>query len=229
MKKVLCLVYIAAIVTVRGLGAAQNEPAPAGPDPKEIPIPEIKTELGLMPGVKDLPVREVLPDPMVMNDGTRVAKSEQWKRRRAEMRRILQYYAVGAIPPSPGNVKGREVTNETVLDGTVKYRLVHLTFGPGEKLFLDIGIFTRAQGGPFPAIIYQTATPPGAESLPRLAQGPNQGRGQDVLLLVGPGSQSTNSTSAAPGTKGGRPAARQRCHPAEYPGDGSRRSVAFYE
>jgi hypothetical protein len=132
-----------------------------------------------------------------MNDGTRVTTPEQWKLRRVEMRRTLQYYAVGAIPSAPGNVKGLEITNEMVLDGTVRYRLVRLTFGPGEKLFLDIGIFTRTQGGPFPAIIYQTGSPPDAKPLPRLPQGPNQGRGQDVLLLVGPGSQSTNAAGAA--------------------------------
>ena len=51
--------------------------------------------------------------------------------------------------------------SETVLDGTVRYRLVHLTFGPAEKLGLDIGIFTPAEGGPFPAIILQGGTPPG--------------------------------------------------------------------
>jgi hypothetical protein len=63
---------------------------------------------------------------------------------------------------------------------------VHLTFGPQEKLGLDIGIFTPAVGGPFPTIILQSIAIPGATPLPRLPQGPNQGRGLDVLLLVGP-------------------------------------------
>jgi hypothetical protein len=62
---------------------------------------------------------------------------------------------------------------------------VHLTFGPDRKLFLNIGIFTPVAGGPFPAIISQAGTPPGSPSLPRLPQGPNQGRGEDVLMLVG--------------------------------------------
>src|ERR1051326_523303 len=147
---------------------AQTNAASSGPDPLEIAIPEIKAPLGTMPGVKDLPVRNELPDPMVMNDGAKITTKEEWAKRRAEMRRMLQYYAVGAIPPPPGNVKGSDLTNEMVLDGTVKYRLIHLTFGPGEKLFLDIGLFTRNQGGPFPAIIYQTGPPPNAKPLPRL-------------------------------------------------------------
>jgi hypothetical protein len=179
---------------------AQTNPPASGPDPREIPIPEIKTDLGVMPRVNDLPVCTDLPDPLVMNDGAKVTTPQQWKSRRAEMRRILQYYAVGEMPPPPGNVKGTETTNEIVADGSVKYRLVHLTFGPGETLFLDVGIFTPTNDGPFPAIIYQTGTPPGAKPLPRLPQGPNQGRGQDVLLMVGPGTNATNST--APEGKG---------------------------
>jgi hypothetical protein len=165
---------------------AQDTNAPSGPDPREIPVPRIKTSLGILPGVNDLPVRNELPDPMVMNDGTKVTTRSLWEKRRKEMKRILEYYAVGQMPPPPGNVKGREVKSELVLDGSVKYRLVHLTFGPGEKLSLDIGIFTPVKGGPFPAIILQSGTPPGATALPRLPQGPNQGRGENVLLLVGP-------------------------------------------
>jgi hypothetical protein len=185
--------FFAALITASS-SAQSNTPA-AGPDPREIAVPDIKTYLGTMPRVHDLPTRSELPDPLVMNDGTKVTTAEQWQARRAEIRRILEYYATGAIPPPPGNVKGVEVTNELVLDGSVKYRLVHLTFGPKQELFLNTGIFTPTQGGPFPAIIYQTGTAPNAPSLPRLPQGPTQGRGQDVLLMVGSGS--TNSTDAA--------------------------------
>ena len=40
-----------------------------------------------------------------------------------------------------------------MLDGAAKYRLVHLKFGPEEKLGFDIAIFTPAGEGPFPTII----------------------------------------------------------------------------
>jgi hypothetical protein len=138
-----------------------------------------------LPGVNQLPVRSEMPDILLMNDGTKVTTPAQWKQRREEMRRILAWYAVGQAPPPPKNVKGEELKSETVLGGAVRYRLVHLTFGPQRKLSLDIGIFTPASGGPFPAIILQGGTPPGGAVLPRLPQGPNQGRGEDVLLLVG--------------------------------------------
>jgi hypothetical protein len=174
------------LVMLAAIGQAQDTTPPSGPDPREIPVPRIKTSLGILPGVKDLPVRKELPDPMVLNDGTQVTSTQLWEKRRKEIKRILEYYAVGQMPPAPGNVKGREVKSELVLDGTVKYRLVHLSFGPAGKLGLDIGIFTPVKGGPFPTIILQSGTPPGTTALPRLPQGPNQGRGENVLLLVGP-------------------------------------------
>ena len=178
---------IMAGIALAATAANSQTAAPAsGPDPREIPIPEIKTDLGKMPGVNELSVRAELPDPMVMNDGAKVTTPEQWKKRREEIKRTLEYYAVGEMPPPPGNVRGVEVTNETVLDGKVKYRLVHLTFGPQERLSLDIGIFTPVKGGPFPTIIWQDGTPPDAKALARLPSGPNQGRGQDVLMMVGP-------------------------------------------
>src|SRR5262245_21698037 len=133
-----------------------------GPDPREIPVPHIKTALGRLSGAEELPVRRDMPDVLVTNAGSRVTTRSQWQLRREEMRRMLAYYAVGQMPPPPGNVKGKVVKSETVLDGTVNYRLVHLTFGPAEKLALDIGIFTPTTGGPFPAIILQGGTPPGA-------------------------------------------------------------------
>jgi hypothetical protein len=152
----------------------------------EIPLPPIHTRLGALPGVNELPVHKEMPDVLVMNDGSRVTTKQQWEKRRQEMRRILSYYAVGQMPPPPGNVKGREVSSELVLDGQVKYRQVHLTFGPANALNLDIGIFTPMRGDPFPTIILQNASVPGAPVLPRLPQGANQGRGQDVLMIVGP-------------------------------------------
>jgi hypothetical protein len=181
------LLFLLAFLTATAPGAEsalQTRDLAAGPDPREIPVPEIKTPLGNMPGVADLPVRKELPDAMVMNDGTRVATPEQWLRRREEMKRILQYYAIGAMPPPPGNVKGREVASQTVLGGAVNYRLVHLTFGPDEKLELNIGIFAPTNTGPFPAVIMPGGTPPGAVPLPLLPQGPGQGRGVDALLPV---------------------------------------------
>ncbi len=188
--RVILLSFLAVVVAVR----AQSTNSIARPDPREIPLPPIQTALGVLPGVNDLPVHTELPDVMTMNDGTKVTTTRQWKKRRAEMKKILAYYAIGQMPPPPGNVKGQEIKSEMVLDGKVKYQLVHLTFGPKRQLALDIGIFTPADGkGPFPAVIWQTTTPPGGTVLPRLPQGPTQGKGLDVLLVTGP---ATNAVPA---------------------------------
>ena len=199
LSVVLAITACLGLRVLTSIAHAQDANAPTGPDPREIPIPRIKTPIGTLPGVKDLPVRKEMPDVMVMNDGTRVANRQQWEKRREEMKRILEYYAVGQMPPSPGNVKGKEIKSEIVLDGAIKYRLVHLTFGPGEKLSLDIGLYTPVSGGPFPTIILQSGTAPGGVVLPRLPQGPNQGRGQDVLMMVGPVPEASATPSQAAG------------------------------
>jgi hypothetical protein len=196
---ILLITFTAAAVGLWPAAAiAQSSNSVAGPNPREIPLPPIKTTMGTLPGVNDLPVCTEMPDVMTMNNGQKVTTVKQWKRRREEMKKILEYYAVGQMPPPPGNVKGQEIKSQLVQDGKVKYRLVQLTFGPERKLALDIGIFTPVAGGPFPTIILQlpgnAGSPPYAKALPRLPQGPNQGKGQDVLLVIGP---ATNVNAAA--------------------------------
>jgi len=178
------LAGFAAVCTV-----AQNAPATAnGPDPREIPVPEIHAPVASLPGVKALLARPELPGLFTFSNGKKVRTLADWQRRRAEIRKTLAYYAVGQMPPAPGNVRGEVVRTETVLGGKAKYRLVKLNFGAERKLELYIGIFTPAdRKGPFPAIISQASEPPGGPELPRSPQGPNQGKGEDVLLMVGPG------------------------------------------
>jgi hypothetical protein len=174
------------------------------------------------PSVDQLPNRPEMPDVMTLNNGQKVKTLKQWDQRRAEMKRTLEYYAVGQAPPPPGNVKGVEVSSQMLMDGKVRYRLVHLTFGPNDSLSLDIGIFTPATGGPFPTLVSPSGTPPGATPLPHLAQGANQGRNEDVLLVVGPmtdqggrgamqggAMQGGPPTASAPGGLAGAPGANR--------------------
>jgi Abhydrolase family len=201
--------YTAAVVAAGVLasaGWAQTAIAPIAdrPDPKEIPLPGIKTSMPDMPGVDQLPLRAAMPDVMTLDNGKPVKTLKQWDERREQMKRILEYYAVGLAPPAPGNVKGVEVSSQMLMDGKVKYRLVQLTFGPQQSLSLDIGIFTPAQGGPFPVLVSPSGTPPGATALPRLAQGANQGRNEDVLLVTGPAVPG----AARDGMEGGGPTGR---------------------
>lgn len=118
-----------------------------------VTAPVNKTLAMSFPEVKDLPAQTNLPDVMTMADGSKVTTPEQWRRRREEMKEILEHYELGHAPPPPGNVSGQDLQSHPVLDGAANFRLVHLKFGPEEKLGFDIAIFTPARNGPFPTII----------------------------------------------------------------------------
>jgi hypothetical protein len=106
--------------------------------------------------VKDMPSIEEMPDPLIMNDGTRVTTAQQWRLRRREMIRILEDYEYGHIPPPPGNVTATVATPLTRIGTTADYRMMRLSFGPDKKLGFDLGIFTPltpAPSGGFPVMV----------------------------------------------------------------------------
>ena len=116
-----------------------------------------------MPAVKDLPVRTAMPDPLVDDHGQKIGTPQQWNRRREEMKRILEYYALGHGPPPPANLVGHELKTRQLDGGKVNYRLVHLAFGPAESLGFDIAIFipapTEIAKPPFATIIQPSFFP----------------------------------------------------------------------
>ncbi len=176
---------VAAVAAGTAVILAQPSAAPA--EPREIPVPPVAAPVRGLPGPAGLPARPELPDVLTFDDGTPVRSAADWPRRRAELLRTLEYYAVGQAPPPPGNVRARIVRTESLAGGKVTYRLLALTFGPGERLRLDVGLFLPAGPGPFPVVIAPAGTPPGATALPRLPNGPTQGKGVNVLLVTGPG------------------------------------------
>jgi hypothetical protein len=127
---VFALVLLVSLVLAVQFTDAQDTRVAVGPDPREIPVPPIKTAMKPLPGVDTLPAIKGTPDVLLMNNGTKVTSRAQWRKRHEEMKRILEYYFVGLAPPLPGNVVGREINSQLLLGGKVKYRLVHLTFGP---------------------------------------------------------------------------------------------------
>jgi hypothetical protein len=180
--RVVSLLAVAA--TCFTVSRAQPAPLPDRPDPREIPLPKIKTALGDLPGPDQLPVRKEMPDPLVMNNGTKVTTPEQFKERQKEIRKILEYYHVGRLPPAPGNVKGAVgMTEDVEVNGKkYKYRMVRLTFGPDEKLTMDIGIASLAEGGPYPTVMQFGGAVPGGAQREQLPRSPLEGRGADILL-----------------------------------------------
>jgi hypothetical protein len=115
---------------------------------------------GGMPDVNALPLRKEMPDPLVMDDGAKVTSARQWEARRTEIKRVLEYYSIGTLPPPPGNVQGHDLKSQRVADGKVSFRLVHLTFGPAEKLGFDVAVFVPGEGkGPFPTFVFISFDP----------------------------------------------------------------------
>jgi hypothetical protein len=104
-----------------------------------------------------LPILKTMPDPLVMADGTPVKTPDQWKARREEMKKILEDYEYGHMPPPPGNVTATETTAKDLPDQKLHYRLLHLTFGPDKKLGFDMALFsplpTDTAKAPFPTIL----------------------------------------------------------------------------
>jgi hypothetical protein len=112
--------------------------------------------------VEDLPIIAEMPAPLTMNDGTQVTTPEQWTARRQEMIKIMEDYEYGHMPPPPENVTADVVTPESRVTAgpgvQADYRMLHLTFGPGEQLGFDLGLFTPIEppdgdGAGYPVLI----------------------------------------------------------------------------
>lgn len=129
--------------------------------PQEIPLvfEQENTASGYnapsMPGIEELPVVEMLPDPLTFSDGKKVKNYGQWEKRRAEILAQLQHYEVGFKPQtSKDAVKARISGDTLVVDVT-----------EGDQTLTIRSVITYPEGeGPFPAII---GIGMGAGSLPR--------------------------------------------------------------
>ena len=120
------------------------------------------------PAAADLPAVSGLPDPLRRPDGSPITDTKQWPAQRAWMKAILEHYALGHAPPPPGYVRGEIFREAGVLDGKGTYRLVKLTFGPGESLHLQVALFLPGDGrGVYPTIIQPSfGATPGADPAP---------------------------------------------------------------
>lgn len=112
--------------------------------------------------VDKLPEIKQMPDPLTMNNSTKVTTLKQWRIRRQEMINILEDYEYGHMPPPPGNVKATIVTATASVfanrDSTLEanYTKLHVTFGPNSACGFNLGIFTptgKAPKGGYPVLI----------------------------------------------------------------------------
>jgi dienelactone hydrolase len=86
------------------------------------------------------------PDPL---EGVRTR--EQWEARRVELKKQVEQWITGHMPPAPGNVRAK-ITSET-RDGGALVRDVLLEFGPEHRGRLHVQVIIPAGKGPFPVFL----------------------------------------------------------------------------
>ena len=121
--------------------------APAADGPKSAPSPSPRSGPDALPAVKEL------PDPFTFQDGSRVKTPADWDRRREELKRLIQDYEYGHLPPAPGNVKAEELSSKAVKGLAATEKQLLLTMGPEGKVSTHVRLSLPDGKGPFPAII----------------------------------------------------------------------------
>jgi len=102
-----------------------------------------------------VPVTE-LPDPFIMNDGSRVSNLNDWGKRREELKEKIQFYEYGHFAPSSPVTIVNILPDSTINcdNGKIKKRIIRLRATlNGPKEFI-VNLFIPEKGnGPFPVII----------------------------------------------------------------------------
>ena len=118
--------------------AQEKLAAAAAPDPEVMKLPQVKE----------------LPDPFTFNDGSKVRSPQDWERRRAELKELIQKYQYGHLPPAGAKVTAKELASKTIESLGSTERSVLLTIGDdGKSVSTHVRLSTPKGDGPFPAII----------------------------------------------------------------------------
>ena len=98
-------------------------------------------DAGEFPKAADLPAQPVLPDPLVMLDGRKVANREMWmNERRPELIRLFQHYMYGELPPKPKALSAKVArVDAAAIGGKATLTEVTLGFGAPEAPSLAAG------------------------------------------------------------------------------------------
>ena len=125
---------------LRHTATAQDAAQTNGPDPREIPVPPIKTPIGHLPGVDELPLRKEMPDVLVTNGGSQVTTRSQWQSRRedsktgAAIRMQAPVAAANLIALMEGRAPPQRYDGYTACPIVTKYgKVLMAEFGYGKK------------------------------------------------------------------------------------------------
>lgn len=101
-----------------------------------------------------LPSVQDLPDPFLMNNGSRVRTPAEWEARRKEIIELMLTYEYGHMPPPPENLRIEDPSSETVFDGKAELRKIVLSMGPEQRVRMHAALFVpRNKVGPFPVVL----------------------------------------------------------------------------
>jgi hypothetical protein len=168
--RVACTIAAPAVLASAAVAFAVDAPAgPASASGPDKPI-SITTR---MP-VDQLPVVPELPDPFKFVDGSRVGSKDDWARRRAELKELIQTYEYGHLPPMPpagsvsvkpapdyqppkrsgSNADTAPVADEGVPANARREKYLVTVAAPGGKTVEFHMMLTLPQGnGPFPVVV----------------------------------------------------------------------------
>jgi len=107
----------------------------------------------LPPDFEALPSIPFLPDPLRFESGKEVRSKEEWPKRRQALLSSFQQYVLGSLPPSPRNVRARDIKSHEESGALIDEVL--LEFGPGYKATLNVEIIIPKAQGPFPVFLTQ--------------------------------------------------------------------------
>lgn len=109
------------------------------------------------PGVDELASMEQPPDPFVTFWGQRsISSADEWMAlRRPELELLFQHYVYGFMPDPPEHVAAKETQRiDDLLGGSVRYREVQLTVGPGGAPKISLALFLpKEAAGRVPVVL----------------------------------------------------------------------------
>ncbi|MFO0950048.1 MAG: acetylxylan esterase [Isosphaeraceae bacterium] len=84
------------------------------------------------PTAEQLPSQPSLPDPLVLQNGSKVANRRDWvEKRRPELKALFDHYMYGAAPDAPPVLRSKVVReDDRFLDGKATLKEVTLTYAP---------------------------------------------------------------------------------------------------
>lgn len=107
-------------------------------------------------GIDRLPSIPFLPNPLLLDEGGQnipVTNLTQWQLKKDWIKEKYQYWISGSVPPAPKMFQVKVLSER--MEGSVKLRMVELSFGPDNKAKMTAEIMIPATTKPLPVFMTQ--------------------------------------------------------------------------